>query len=93
MDGLPFVLARAVRLANIPNGSGPIGAIDWGFTRATFCVVSDGRPLFTRHLRKCGFGLLTGAVSRMLGLSEDEATELLTGYGMPDPACREGKRK
>ena len=68
-----------------PSVGAPVGAIDWGFTSGTFCVVSDGRPLFTRHLRSCGFGSLTDAVSRALNVSEDEAVQLLTEHGLPDP--------
>lgn len=84
MDGLPFALARAVTLAYGSGETSPIAAVDWGFTSATFCVVSRGKPQFTRHLRNCGFGLLVGAVGRTLGFSDEEATRILSEYGLPE---------
>jgi Tfp pilus assembly PilM family ATPase len=90
MDGLPFTLARAVRLAYGRNGKTPIAAVNWGFTSGTFCVVSDGRPQFTRHLRSCGLGATIVSVSRALGLSEDAAMQLLTKHGLPNPKCQAG---
>jgi Tfp pilus assembly PilM family ATPase len=88
LDGLPFALARAVQLAYPADLPAPVGAVDWGFTSATFCVVSGHRPLFTRHLRNCGVGLLTEAVGRALGLPQDEAMQLLRAHGLPAPDRR-----
>jgi len=85
IDGLPFVLTRAVTLAYGPGSGPPIGAIDWGFESSTFCAVSAGRPLYTRHLRSCGVRLLVEAVSKALGLSEDESSRVLATHGLPDP--------
>jgi Tfp pilus assembly PilM family ATPase len=93
IDGLPFALARAVQLVSVPGSGPPVGAIDWGFTSGTFCIVSDGRPLFTRHLRSCGFGSLTDAVSRALNVSENEAMQLLAEHGLPDPDSRHPGRE
>ena len=94
MDGLPFALARATSLAYPGRRAVPRGAVEWGFTSGTFCVVLDGRPHFTRHLRNCGLSSTVDAVSRALGLSETEAMQLLAEYGLPgqgggDGRCRE----
>jgi len=88
MDGLPFALARAVGAA-YPEEASPVAAVDWGHASATFCVVSGGRPRFTRHLRTCAFGPLVECVRRALGLSEEEATRVLTDYGLPGPGDRD----
>lgn len=93
MDGLPFALARAVQLASSAALSVPVGALHWGFTSATFCVVSDGTPRFTRHLRTCGFASLTEAVREALGVSEDEAVGLLLREGLPSLRCQDARRR
>ena len=88
MDGLPFALARAVDMA-YPEPGHPIAAIDWGYGSGTFCVVSGGRPQFTRHLRTCAFGAVVDCVRQALSLSEDEAFSVLADYGLPGPGRRE----
>ncbi len=93
LDGLPFVLARAVGLAYGHASGGPIAAVHWGFSSGTFCIVVDGKPAFTRHLRNCGFGQIVRRAGEALGLSPAEASELLSEYGLPEPNCREGRRK
>jgi len=88
MDGLPFALARAVDLA-YPEPGPPVAAVDWGYGSGTFCVVSGGRPQFTRHLRTCAFGPVVDCVRQALGLSEDEATRVLADYGLTGPGGRD----
>ena len=88
LDGFPFALARAVKLTRTTGRAGLTGAVHWGFGSGTFCVVSDGTPLFTRHLRNCGFASLAGAVGGALGVSEDEALQLLARDGLPGPDRR-----
>ena len=93
LDGLPFVLARAVGLAYGHASGGPIAAVHWGCSSGTFCIVVDGKPVFTRHLRNCGFSQIVRRTSEALGLSSAEASQLLSEYGLPDPNYREGRRK
>jgi Tfp pilus assembly PilM family ATPase len=83
LDGLPCALARAVSLSSAQPGEGPLAAIDWGHENATLTIVQGGRSQFTRLLRDCGAGALFQEVSRALGLSEAEAIELLTRFGLP----------
>lgn len=93
LDGLPFALARAVDLARSPGQRSPIGAVHWGFTSGTFCIVSGRMPQFTRHLRNCGFGSLVARVSQALGLSEEEAVRVLADHGLPGPECQNGTHR
>jgi len=93
VDGLPFALARAVHLAYRAEPSVPIGAVHWGGVSGTLCVVSGRGPQFTRHLRNCGVGSLTDKVSGALGLSDDEAVQVLADHGLPDPERREAARR
>jgi Tfp pilus assembly PilM family ATPase len=89
LDGLPLALARAVQLASPAAGETPVAALDWGSTSATFCIVRAGRPVFTRHLRDCGFAALPAAVAEALNLSADDAEQLLATHGLCDPARRD----
>jgi Tfp pilus assembly PilM family ATPase len=56
--------------------SRPVAVLDWGFSRATFCIVFNGRPLFVRCLRDCEFGLLIRALRDALNLTWDEARRI-----------------
>ncbi len=81
LDGLPFCLARAVKMASPEGDRTPMAAIDWGFTSALFTLVVDGRPVFARTLRDCGMRHLMDALSERLRLSHNECCQLLTSYG------------
>jgi Tfp pilus assembly PilM family ATPase len=86
LDGLPLTLARAVQLASASPPETPVAALDWGGTSATFCIVCDGRPVFTRQLRDCGFSAVPAAVAEAMALSVDDAEQLLATHGLSDPA-------
>jgi type IV pilus assembly protein PilM len=94
IDGLPLAVARAVALADGANDargdetSAAVGALDWGATSATFSVLWEHRPVFTRQFRDCGFAAVPAAVSQALGLSIADAERLLTTHGVCDPAGR-----
>jgi Tfp pilus assembly PilM family ATPase len=66
-----------------------VGALDWGAASATFSILWDGRPVFTRQFRDCGFAAMPAAVSQALGLSVGDAEQLLTTHGVWDPAQRD----
>jgi Tfp pilus assembly PilM family ATPase len=85
LDGLPLALCRAVKLA-ASSGSKPVAALDWGYHTAAFSVICDGRPVFTRQLRDCGFAALPAALSKAMGLSSDDVEQLLAAHGICDPA-------
>ncbi len=88
IDGLPLALARAVEMVGGADGAKPVAVVDWGSSSATFSVICSGRPVFTRHLRDCGFAAMPAAVSESLGLSIEDAQQLLATHGVPDPANR-----
>lgn len=92
IDGLPLALARAVGMVQPAEPHAPVAAVDWGHTSATFSVISANRPVFTRHLRDCGFGALVSATSEGLGLPAEDAEPLLGMHGLPDPARPGGDR-
>ena len=67
LDGLPLALLRAVQLAEGVLPAAPVAAVDWGHSSATFCIVGEGGPLFTRHLRDCGCKAMVQRVSGAAG--------------------------
>lgn len=86
MDGLPTALARAVTMVQ-PDAAPPVAAVDWGARHATLCLVHEGAAVYTRQLRDCGFAALPHAVHRALGLSVDDAQQLLRTYGVIHPSA------
>jgi Tfp pilus assembly PilM family ATPase len=86
LDGPPLAIARAVKLVNRRPNAPCEAAVDWGFTSTTFCVVQDGRALFTRRVRSCGLRLVCESIQASLGISLEETQHLLLTFGMPDPA-------
>lgn len=83
LDGPPLAIARAVRFVAGHRNEGPEAAVDWGFTSTTFCVVQNGRALFTRRVRSCGLRLVYEAIGKDLGISLDETQHLLLNFGLP----------
>ena len=83
LDVLPTALARAVELGAPGSSRSPVAAIDWGYRRATLCSVVNGRPLFVRCLRDCGFATTIAALTKGLSVSNEEAQKLLTDRGLP----------
>jgi Tfp pilus assembly PilM family ATPase len=77
LDGLPFVMARAVG----GSTTEPVAVIDWGDSTMTLTVVVDGLPYFTRILRGCELHALTTAMQRPLDLEIAQCQQLLTAYG------------
>ena len=85
LDGPPLALARAVQITSPATHSAPVAAVDWGFANTTFCVVADGRALFTRRARACNLGRVIEAIGQALDVSLDESEHLLATHGLPDP--------
>ena len=92
LDGLPLALARAIQMTSASSSREPVAVVDWGFARATFCVVINGRPMFVRCLHGCGLSLVTQSLCDALGVSLDEAQRLLARHGLPDSPRSEGTR-
>lgn len=86
LDILPLSLARAIELAAPGSSKAPVAAVDWGYRRATFCVVLNGRPVFVRCLRDASFSTVLAALCQSLSISNEEAQKLLTERGLPAPS-------
>lgn len=79
LDGLPMALARATSVAytDIPANQ-TVATLDLGLTRATFSVIQNGQPVFTRILRECGFHQVIKTIRNELGLSKGQAHVLFS---------------
>ena len=94
LDGQPLAIARAVEMLQPQGITTTHGVLDWGYERATLSIVRDGAPVFTRELRRCGINRTTSALSQALGVSPDDAQQVLTQYGVPSatPQHRSSRR-
>lgn len=82
IDGVPQAIARAISLAAHGSAVPPVAALDWGYSQATLCIVADGVPAYVRALKDCGFDRVVGAVIDELGVTPDEAQQLLGQHGV-----------
>ena len=82
MDGLPLTLARALDLSGKYDKSTPTAVLDWGYSRATFCVVMNGSPVYVRCLKDCGLNQLIDTLTENLNISTEEAQYVLHEYGI-----------
>ncbi|MEQ8791297.1 MAG: pilus assembly protein PilM [Pirellulaceae bacterium] len=80
LDGAPLALARAAQWRVAPGELAAV--VDWGYTQSLLTVVLDGRPVFVRSLRDCGYQRLLSAVTSQLGLSSHDVQQLLSLYGV-----------
>jgi len=94
IDGLPHSLARAVQMGSPQQGSAPVAALDWGYGQVTFCVIHQGQPAYTRVLKECRLKSVLDVLVESLGVTHDEAHQLLQQYGVlskgmtPDNDCQ-----
>jgi Tfp pilus assembly PilM family ATPase len=82
IDGVPQALARAVSLAAHGAPVPPVAALDWGYSQATLCVVAEGVPAYVRALKDCGFDRVAQAVVDELGLTPEEAQQIVSQHGV-----------
>jgi len=87
LDGIPMLMARAIELAPGHSSSELTAMIDFGFTRSTFCLAWQGRPVFVRVLRRAGFDQIVERVCEKFSLRPNEAAELLIKSGLPDASA------
>lgn len=83
VDALPFALARAVGLVTDEDNQRPVAVLDWGFNRATLCMVYAGRPLYVRCLKRAGFSRVLQSLHERFELSHREIQTLLEQHGLP----------
>jgi Tfp pilus assembly PilM family ATPase len=77
LDGMPLALARAAHMTCDAAEDSIVAALDWGYSAATLCIVHDGRPLFVRKLRNCGFQRVLATIATALGLTCEEVESAL----------------
>lgn len=82
IDGLPLALARAVAMADRSETPTPVAALDWGYAKATLCIVVNGSPAYVRCFKDCGISRLLNRISENLDVSEEEAQRLLQEHGL-----------
>jgi len=82
IDGLPLALARSVATDDQYDPAEPTAVLDWGFAKATLCVVSDGRPVYVRSLKQCGLHHLLKRLCKNLDVNQEEALGLLQKHGI-----------
>jgi type IV pilus assembly protein PilM len=85
IDGTPLAMARAVGLAGGLDGGRRALAIDWGFSNATFCIIGDERPLYSRRIHDCSFGKVLDAIMQRFTITLDEAQHLVDTAGLVSP--------
>jgi Tfp pilus assembly PilM family ATPase len=81
IDALPWALARAVCLI-AQHDEGLYAALDWGYGKATMCLVRQGVPALVRSLKDCAFQNVLDAVSQRLRLDQHDAEILLRKHGL-----------
>lgn len=82
LDGVPFTMTRAFNL--FEDSDEPVALLDWGYSRATFCIVHHGYPKFVRMLRKSGFRYVVDEISRSFDIDAEMARKTIQQYGIDD---------
>jgi Tfp pilus assembly PilM family ATPase len=82
LDALPWALARAVRMSEGAMSPRTVAALDWGYARATLCLIHDGAPALVRCLKDCGFQDAVAQTASKLRLPESDAEMLLRSRGL-----------
>lgn len=86
LDGGPTALARSALLdATLASATEPIGLLDFGSSTVQMVVAHKGMPVFARLLKGCGIGPLVRQVGQKLGLSNEDASNLVTAVGVSRP--------
>jgi len=86
VDGLPLALARAAALSDSYDPTVPSAVLDWGYAKATLCIVLDSRPVYVRSLKDCGMHPLLSKLSENLDVTQEEAQCLLQEHGIASTA-------
>lgn len=84
VDALPWALTRAVGLVESSSEPRPVIALDWGYSRATLCLIHQGVPALVRCLKNCAFQQVIASVQQALRLPELDAERLLADRRLGD---------
>ena len=94
VDALPWALVRATLLLNEVAQQPTSAALDWGYGKATLCLIHEGSPKLVRTLKDCGFQDALAAIQDGLRLTEADAEIVLIRYasnGSSDAASETAK--
>jgi Tfp pilus assembly PilM family ATPase len=86
IDALPWALSRAASMAEAAEAPRNVGVLDWGYGKATMCLVHKGAPALVRSLKDCAFQDVVERVSSGLRLEQRDAEALLHKHGLG--SCR-----
>jgi type IV pilus assembly protein PilM len=81
IDALPWALARAASLV-APESDQPFAVLDWGYGKATMCLVHQGVPALVRSLKDCAYQGVLETIAQSLRLDESDAELLLKKHGL-----------
>jgi len=87
IDALPWALARATTLAEPAGPARNVAVLDWGYGKATVCLVHLGAPALVRSLKDCAFQDVLQTVAKGLRVDEPVAEVLLQQYGLTSGAA------
>jgi Tfp pilus assembly PilM family ATPase len=82
IDSLPWALARAVAMTDDYDPERTVAALDWGYGRATLCLVHQRAPAMARCLKDCGFAAAFAGLETSLRLPIRDAERLLAAQGL-----------
>jgi type IV pilus assembly protein PilM len=82
IDGVPLAMARAMSFVGAANSGRRVLAVDWGYSSVTFCIVGDGRPLYSRRIHDCAFSRVLDAIMGAFIVTHDEAQHLVDSQGV-----------
>lgn len=82
LDGVPFSLARAFSL--FEDSDEPVALLDWGYSRATMCIIQNGYPKFVRMLRRSGYRFVMEEIGKGFELDPEMARIVASKYGLED---------
>jgi Tfp pilus assembly PilM family ATPase len=85
LESLPWALARAAWMAEAPQPPATVAALDWGYARATLCLVHQGTPAIVRRLKDCGFGDFVSTIQKALRVNAHDAELLIERHGLANP--------
>jgi Tfp pilus assembly PilM family ATPase len=80
IDALPWALARAALMQREAAQQTTIAALDWGYGKATLCLIHDGLPKMVRTLKDCAFQAALAEIQASLRLSESDAEMALAQH-------------
>jgi Tfp pilus assembly PilM family ATPase len=85
-----LAMARAQRLLGTPAEQ-PVAVLDWGYEQACLLIIHQGRPLFLRNLRDCGFRRVLSSLAHALEMTDADSQTLLTAVGLAGPDAAEAE--